>query len=181
MTKQCFVLPGLFTLLLSMGLNVQADTGSKYQLDMNITGTVVANGSCTFNQNGTLNVNFGSVLLKNTGNNTVQLDGDYMKPLTSEFYCTGDTKGLLQMRFTSASGTYITYNGNQVLATDKDIIAIELLKDGVPTNMGEWFDVDQNSQPKLQAQIVQISADNTSNVTSGTMFSASGTLTMAFN
>ncbi|NDO83184.1 MrfF [Citrobacter sp. NCU1] len=181
MTKQLFIVSMILCLLLNVVPVTRADTGNQYKLNISVTGTVVANGSCTFNQGGTLNVNFGTVQLKDTGNGTIQLDGDYLKPLTSDFYCTGDTKGLLQMRFTSASGSYETYNGSQVLATDKGIIAIELLKDSVPSSMGEWFNVDSNSQPKLEAQIVQVSNNNTSNVTSGTTFSASGTLTMAFN
>lgn len=160
---------------------VFADTGSKYSLNVSISGTVVANGSCTFNQGGTLNVDFGSVKLQNTGSSTVQLQGDYQRKLTSDFFCTGDTAGLLQMQFTSASGSYETYNGKQVLATSKGIVAIQLLVNGAPQDMGEWFSVDQMSTQALQAQLVQVSTDNSSNVTSGDTFTASGTLTLAFN
>ncbi|MGL4429831.1 MAG: fimbrial protein [Silvania sp.] len=159
----------------------RANTGDKYKLDVAISGTVVANGSCNFNQGGTLNVSFGTVALENTGNNTVRLDGDYQRPLTSDFFCSGDTAGLLQMQFTSASGTYETYQGTKVLGTSKGIVAIELLVNGVAQNMGTWFNVDQASTQVLQAQLVQISTSNSSNVTSGDTFTASGTLTLAFN
>lgn len=158
-----------------------ANTGDQYSLNINISGTLVANGSCTFNQGGTLNVDFGPVKLKNLGNNTVQLDGNYQRSLASDFSCSGDTAGLLQMQFTSASGSYGTYNGKQVLETNKGIVAIQLLVNGAAQSMGQWFNVDQASAPSLQAQLVQISTSNSSNVASGDTFSASGTLTMAFN
>ncbi|WP_336219540.1 fimbrial protein [Citrobacter amalonaticus] len=158
-----------------------ADKGDQYSLNINISGTLVANGSCTFNQGGTLNVDFGPVTLKSVGNNTVQLEGNYQRPLTSDFTCSGDTAGLLQMRFTSTSGSYQTYNGTQVLKTNKGIIAIQLLVNGAAQSMGQWFNVDQANAPSLQAQLVQISTSNSSNVASGDTFSASGTLTMAFN
>jgi hypothetical protein len=171
----------IFISLFSIVYDAQANTGDKYTLNVNISGTVVANGSCMFNQNGTLNIDFGTVKLKSTGSNTVQLDGEFQQPLASEFFCTGDTAGLLQMQFTSASGTYLTYNGIQVLDTSRGIVAIQLLVNGTPQNMGQWFTVDQASNQSLQAKLVQVSTDNSSNVSSGDMFTASGTLTLAFN
>lgn len=158
-----------------------ANKDDKYSLTINIDGTVVANGSCSFNQGGTLTVDFDEVKLKSSGSNTIALDGDYQRPLVSAFTCTGDTAGLLQMKFTSSSGVYETYNGTQVLGTDKGIVGIELLLNGTPQNMGVWFDVDQNAQPTLQVQLVQVSTTNSSNVVSGDTFTASGTLMLAFN
>jgi type 1 fimbria pilin len=160
---------------------VLADTGDKYNLNIAISGTVVANGSCTFNQGGTLDINFGTVNLKNTGNGTVLLDGDYQRPLVSDYSCSGDTAGLLQMKFSSASGTYENYNGTQVLGTSKGIVAIKLMVNGAPQSMGQWFTVDPTGQQVLQAQLVQISTANSSNVSSGDTFTASGTLMLAFN
>lgn len=158
-----------------------ADAGDKYSLNIDISGTVVANGSCTFNEGGALKVDFGEVKLKGTGSNTVELDGNYQRNLTSDFTCSGDTEGLLQMQLTSASGSYETYNGIKVLGTDKGIVGIQLLLNGAPQNMGQWFTVDKNAMPALQAQLVQISSVNSGNVVSGDTFTASGTLTLAFN
>lgn len=165
-------------------LNAQAALGNAGDVDsmnINITGTVVANGSCTFNQGGTLQVDFGEVKLKGSGTNTVELAGDYSKSLVSDFFCDGDTAGLLQMKFTSTSGSYETYQGAQVLAADKNIVGIELLVNGAPQNMGEWFNVDQNAAPALKAQLVQLSTTNSESIVSGDVFSASGTLTLGFN
>ncbi|MHA0866985.1 fimbrial protein [Enterobacter wuhouensis] len=156
-------------------------SGDKAQINIDITGTLVATGSCTFDQGGTLSVNFGIIELKKNRDNTLSLFGDYKKPLTSDFSCTGDSSGLLQMKFESSSGSYETYNGKNVLGTDKGVIGIELLVNGNPQSMAEWFDVDTENQPTLQAQIVQVSSENTSNVKTDDTFSASGTLTLAFN
>lgn len=157
------------------------NAGDIDSMDINITGTVVANGSCTFNQGGTLNVDFGEVKLMSSGTNTVELSGNYSKPLVSDFFCEGDTAGLLQMKFTSTSGSYETYQGAQVLAADKDVIGIELLVNGTPQNMGEWFTIDQSAAPALKAQLVQLNTSSSESIVSGDVFTASGTLTMAFN
>ena len=158
-----------------------ANSGDQYSANIAISGTVVVNGSCTFNQEGTVTVDFGTVKLTGGANNSVTLDGEYKRPLTSDFQCSGDSAGLLQMQFTSTSGAYETYNGTKVLGTDKGIVAIQLLVNGEAKNMGEWFTIDQNSPPSLQAELVQVSTTNTNNVTSGDVFAASGTLIMAFN
>ncbi len=155
--------------------------GNTASVNVNISGQLVANGSCTFNEGGAIQVNFGTVKLQGTGATTVELEGNYIQPLTDTFTCTGDSGGLLQMKFTSATGSYETYSGIKVLGTDKGIVAIQLLVDGTAQEMGKWFDIDQAHPPVLQAQLVQISTDNKSNIVSGDVFTASGTLTMAFN
>ncbi|HHA1915885.1 TPA: fimbrial protein [Enterobacter asburiae] len=167
--------------LLLKGPVALANTGDKYSMDINMSGTVVANGSCTFDQGGTLRVDFKEVKLKGSGTNTVELDGSYLMPLISSFSCTGDSKGLLQMKLTSATGSYETYNSTQVLSTGNGIVGIELLVDGVAKNMGEWFTVNEGAQPKLQVQLVQTGTTNDHNLVSGDTFSASATLTLAFN
>lgn len=167
--------------LFSCGNTAWANQGDKYQMTINISGTVVADGSCTFDQAGQLNVDFNEVKLTGSGNNTVTLDGSYIRPLVSNFTCTGDTAGLLQMKMTSTTGTYENYNGTDVLGTGNGIVAVELLVDGVAKNMGQWFTVDQTNQPVLQAQLVQTGTTNSANVVSGDTFAASANLILAFN
>ncbi|EPJ9674549.1 TPA: fimbrial protein [Citrobacter freundii] len=180
------LLPAFFRIVgvlafLCLTENAAGNTGNQYTLNINIDGTIVANGSCSFNQGSSVTVDFGEVKLKSTGSNTVTLDGDYQRPLASTFTCTGDMSGLLQMKFTSSSGSYVTYNGTQVLGTDKGIVGIELLVNGTPQTMGVWFNVAPDAQPTLQVQLVQVSTTNSSNVVSGDTFNASGTLMLAFN
>lgn len=158
-----------------------AKAGDQSSMNINITGTVTANGSCEFNQGGSLQVDFGQVRLKATGATTVQLDGSYEQPLAASFTCSGDSAGLLQMKFTSSSGSYETYNGTKVLGTDKGIVGIELLVNGTAQTMDAWFSIDQKNPPDLRAKLVQVSTENSKNVVSGDVFTASGSLVMAFN
>ena len=159
------------------------NAGSKFTLAINMSGTLVANSSCTFNEGGPLQVNFQDVKLKGGEGNTVLLDGEYIQPMPADFSCDGDPGGLglLQMKFTSTSGSYETWQGLSVMAVDKGIVAIEMLVNGTPKSMDEWFTVDPDAMPTLKAQLVQISTTNTQNVVSGDLFSASGTLMLAFN
>ncbi|ELY6344011.1 fimbrial protein [Cronobacter muytjensii] len=158
-----------------------AKAGDQSSMNINITGTVTANGSCEFNPGGSLQVDFGQVRLKATGATTVQLDGNYEQPLAGSFICSGDSAGLLQMKFTSSSGSYETYNGTKVLGTDKGIVGIELMVNGTAQTMDAWFSIDQKNPPALQAKLVQVSTENSKNVVSGDVFTASGSLVMAFN
>ena len=168
----------LLTFMVSSGSG-NANTNDQYSLNINLSGTVVANGYCTFNQGGELNVSFGEVKLKSTGAGTALLDGNYFRQLTSDFSCNGDTAGLLQMEFTSASGSYQIYNGINVLETNQNVVGIQLLVNGMPQTMGSWFNIDQKNPPSLQVQLIQLTT--ATNVVSGDEFTASGTLTMAFN
>lgn len=112
------------------------NTGSTYDLNINIDGTIVANGSCQFNNGGSLTVDFGEVRLKAGTSNSVTMEGSYRKPIASDFKCSGDSAGLLQMQLSSTGGSYKTYNGVQILDTDKGIVGVELLVNGAPQNMG---------------------------------------------
>ena len=173
----------LLAIALLPGLNpaVWGNPGSTYSLNISIDGTITANGTCTFNQSGGLTVDFGEVRLQAGANNTVTMEGEYRKPLTSDFTCSGDSAGLLQMKLSSTGGGDKTYNGVQVLDTDKGIVGIELLVNGTPQSTGSWFTVDQQSLPALEAELVQTSTSNSSNVASGDTFTAAATLIMAFN
>lgn len=165
----------------SLSLTAWGNPGSKYNLNISIDGTIVANGSCKFNNGGNLTVDFGEVRLQAGANNSVTMEGSYRKPIVSDFTCSGDSAGLLQMQLSNTGGTYKTYNGIQVLDTDKGIVGVELLVNGTAQNMGSWFTVDQKNPPALEAELVQTSTINSNNVVSGDTFTASGTLTMAFN
>lgn len=157
------------------------NAGSKYSLDISIDGTIVANGACKFNQGGSLTVDFGEVRLQAGAGDTVVMQGSYRKPIASDVKCTGDSAGLLQMKLSNTGGSDKTYNGVQVLDTDKGIVGVELLVNGTAQSTGSWFTVDQESPPKLEAQLVQTSTTNSSSVVSGDTFTATATLTMAFN
>jgi len=172
----------LMTMLLP-GLNTTAlaNKGSTYSLNITIGGTITANGSCKFNQGGALTVDFGEVRLQGNADNSVTMTGVYRKPIVSDFTCSGDSGGLLKFKLSNTGGGEKTYNGVQVLDTDKGIVGIELLVNGVAQSTGSWFTVNQDSLPSLEAQLVQTSTSNSSNVVGGDTFTAAATLVMAFN
>ncbi|WP_449554839.1 fimbrial protein [Lelliottia amnigena] len=174
---------GLMASALLTGFNpaTLANPGSTYSLNIAIDGTIMANGSCKFNQGGALTVDFGEVQLQGSADNTVTMNGTYRKPIVSDFTCSGDSAGLLQMKLSNTGGGEKTYNGVQVLDTDKGIVGVELLVNGVAQSTGSWFTVDQDSPPSLEAQLVQTGTTNSSNVVSGDTFTAAATLVMAFN
>lgn len=81
-----------------------ANPGSTYSLNIAIDGTIMANGSCKFNQGGALTVDFGEVQLQGSADNTVTMNGTYRKPIVSDFTCSGDSAGLLQMKLSNTGG-----------------------------------------------------------------------------
>lgn len=179
----CSALVLTISLLLLPAISSAApgNKGSVYTLNISMNGTIVANGSCKLNQGGNLTVDFGEVKLLAGDNNTMTMQGGYRQPIASAFTCSGDSAGLLQMKLSNVGGTYKDYNGFQVLDTDKGIVGVELLVNDSAQSMGTWFTVNPDSPPKLEAQLVQTSTSNSHNVVSGDTFTASGTLTMAFN
>jgi hypothetical protein len=168
-------------LLPGLNLTALANPGSTYSLNIAIDGTIMANGSCKFNQGGNLTVDFGEVRLQSNTDSTVTMDGTYRKPIVSDFTCSGDSAGLLQMKLSNSGGGEKTYNGVQVLDTDKGIVGVELLVNGVAQSTGSWFTINPDSPPSLEAQLVQTSTTNSSNVVSGDTFTTAATLVMAFN
>lgn len=159
------------------------DAGDQFTMNIHISGTVVANGSCTFTQKGPVAVEFGDVEYTTAGGNL--LNGTYVKSLESGMDCSGDVEGKAQMKLDTTTGTDITYNSQKLLpvtysdGSASTSLGIRLLADGVVKNAGEWFDVDLTSPPRLEAELVQ--TGDGKEFTSGREFSESATLVMAFN
>lgn len=153
------------------------------KMDIAISGTVIANGSCSFTQKGPVAVSFGDVEYTTVKSNV--LNGSYIKTLESGMSCSGDVEGKAQMKLDTATGKDITYNGQTLLpvtytdGTNSESLGIRLLVDGVVKNAGEWFDVNLTSPPVLEAELVQ--TGDGKEFVSGREFSESATLIMAFN
>lgn len=177
----------LAVMLLSLSSSGQAkglgDSGDQFTMNIHISGTVVANGTCTFVEKGTVAVDFGDVEYSSGGDNV--LEGSYVKNLESGMDCSGDVDGKAQMKLDTTTGTDITYNNQKLLpvtysdGSKSTSLGIRLLADGAVKNVGEWFDVDLTSPPKLEAELVQ--TGDGKDFTSGREFSESATLVMAFN
>ena len=167
--------------LLASVLHVSA--GEPAKLNLNITGTVIANGSCTFNKGKTLTVDFGDVNFS-TVNGTSTLDGTYRKPLSSTMTCTGDSAGKTQLTFKSVAGGTIDFKGQKLLPVSINAsnpgkqLGIKLLVNGVAQDVDSAFAVDMLAQPELQVELVLV-GDGTGLI-NGAPISASATLVMEF-
>ena len=175
-----------FPIIIAAGLlaNVlHANAGEPAKLNLNITGTVVANGSCTFNKGKTLTVDFGDVNFS-TVNGSSTLDGTYRKSLSSTMTCTGDSAGKTQLTFKSVAGGTVDFKGQKLLpvsinaADPGEQLGIRLLVDGVEQDTDSAFAVDMLDQPGLQVELVQVG--DGSGLINGAPISASATLVMEF-
>jgi hypothetical protein len=176
----------LATLMLLSG-EVQAtgikDAGDQFTMNINISGTVIATGSCTFNQEGTNDVDFGDVKYSKTTTGKT-LKGSYLKELTSGMTCTGDTEGSAVMTLSAIDQKSVAYNGHKLLTTSVNgaastDLAIQLQVNGVAQDINSAFTVDMQNPPALAAELIQIG--DGSGLVNDADISASGTLTMAFN
>lgn len=171
--------------LLALNVPAQGARGDKFTMKINITGTVVATGSCTFNQGGTLTVDFGSVQYSTAGGSNT-LKENYRQALASSMKCTGDTDGSSIMTLMSGNGSSVDFQGHKLLpvkyddggAQSKDL-AVRLLVDNKVQDVNASFAVDMKTPPKLEAEVVQTGSG--SSFVSGAAFSANATLIMAFN
>ncbi|EGT5658710.1 fimbrial protein [Citrobacter braakii] len=183
--RQMVILSFCLTVL-SVG-NVQAkprDTGDQFTMAINISGKVVANGACTFDQKGTLAVDFSDVKYK-TDSSRNTLEGTYIQPLASSMSCSGDSEGKTQMKLDTTTGEVVSYLGVNLLpvmnasSSQSDSLGIRLQVNGTSQSVGEWFDVDMKNPPALKAELVQFG--DGSDFIDGSTFTANATLTMAFN
>ncbi|MEN4978168.1 fimbrial protein [Erwinia billingiae] len=157
--------------------------GDQFTLDINISGTVIATGSCTFNQKGTNEVNFGNILFSNTSSG-YRLISSYVKELTSGMSCSGDTDGNAVMTLSSIDQSAVSYNGHKLLSTSingaaSSELAIELQVNGVAQDINTAFAVDMQNPPTLTAELLQ--TGDGSGLVDNADISANATLTMAFN
>lgn len=174
----------LFVLLTWLTCTVNAATEQQYRMQINIAGKVKATETCTFNQSGTIMVDFGDVRYSTiTGGNT--LEGIYRKPLASEITCTGDSNYKAHMKFASNDGDSLTFNNHLLLpvkinskAQEQDL-GIRLLVNGSPQDINTEFEINTANPPELVAELVQTGSGNT--FASGAKFTASASLTISFD
>lgn len=166
----------------TMALSGRA-AGDQFKMNINISGTVVATGSCTFNSasQSVESVDFGNITYNSV--NGFALEGEYRQALNSEMTCTGDTEGSAIMTFASSTGTVVDFNGKKLLpvtlnGVNSNNLGIELLVDGKVQDIGAAFDVDMATPPTIEAELVQTGSKDT--VSNSAVLSAAASLTMAF-
>lgn len=185
-------IPGLIammTMLLfsapTMALNGRA-AGDQFEMNINISGTVVATGSCTFNSTtlqGMSTVDFENVTFSSI--NGFLLQGNYRKTVDSSMTCTGDTEGTTTMTYKEGGGERIVdFNGHKLLGIIMDDgklsnnIAVELLVNGGIMDFGTPFNFNIASPPVTEFALVQIGSSDT--ISNGQTFSTIATLTIEF-
>lgn len=158
------------------------DAGDQVRMKINITGSIIATGKCTFNQGGVLSVDFGDIRFSTTGN---ELASTYLKPLISDMTCSGDTGGTATMALSSKEGDWQDYNGHKLLnvgiegGTATSGLGIMLKVDGQTQDVNTPFAVDVDRFPTLEAELLQ--TDVSQILVSGNKITSSATLTMAFD
>ncbi|EQB4817741.1 TPA: hypothetical protein ACPYV0_004433 [Citrobacter amalonaticus] len=150
-------------------------------MDIRISGTVVANGSCSFGQEQSTidfkEVNFAIV------NGVMALTTPYREPLPAAMTCSGDSAGA-QMTFSSSAGAAVDYEGHKLLPVsinDSNAgseLGIRLLVNGEIQDLNAPFAVDVQTQPTIEAELVLVG--NGDGLISGARISASATLLMEF-
>lgn len=165
----------------SASAKVLRDAGDKVSLNIHITGTVTADGSCTFVNGGNAEVPFGDIHYS-TENGVTQLDKTYTQTLDDTLTCTGDVGGDVTLSMTTASDT-VDYQGHKLIPVKiggkaTQDLAIQLLVDGQVQDINKPFPISITTPPSLQAELVQ-SGDGKGLVNDANI-SASATLTLAF-
>lgn len=133
-----------------------------------ITGTVVANATCTFNSNETIDIDFGDVYINDiTGDN-------YKKTVPYTLNCQGDADG---------KSVVLTWKGTQasfdsaLLSTDVTGLGVKLQQNSTQISINDGFVIDPDAPPTLEVVLVKNSAATFSN---GQAFSASVTLAVDY-
>ncbi|ELQ6221728.1 hypothetical protein R2320_002998 [Cronobacter turicensis] len=177
----------LVMLLISHGASAKSerDAGDQVKMNINISGTVIASGSCVFNagSGSTVGIDFGSIRYSTLNGFLLENENhEYRKPLNSAMTCTGDYEGAI-MTFASSNGTTVTYNEHKLLPVTlngnaSNNLAIMLLVDEQVQDIGTAFNVDVTNPPKLEAELTQVG--DSDNVPDGATLTSSATLTLSF-
>lgn len=136
---------------------------------INISGTVVANGSCSFSGGKPITVEFGDVYISDIA------DGKYVQKLDYTVTCKGDAGGkTIQLRL---KGEGADFDGS-LLKTDAKGLGIRLLRNNSSMKPGSWYDLNPSAPPTLEGELVRQKGAEFSN---GQAFNASATLEVAYN
>lgn len=161
------------------------DAGDQFKMNINISGTVVATGTCTFDNSVLGEIDFGNVTYSTDIG--FKLIGEYRQKLNSAMTCSGDTVGTTTMTFTDQLGNAVDFNGHKLLSISNanhggilQNLGIEFLANGEIQDVGTAFTVDLSNPPQLEANLVQIGSSADAAIVEGNTILASAVLTMEF-
>jgi type 1 fimbria pilin len=156
----------LASLLLSGAAQAKMDDVT---INVKISGTVVANGSCTFTGTGPVVVEFGDVFINSLKDST------YKQNLPYTLSCKGDPGDkAIQMKL---SGTAADFDGT-LLKTDAKGLGVSLQKNGSVMSLNQWVDIDPTAPPTFDAVLVK---QKDASFVNGQAFNGSATLIVGFN
>lgn len=136
---------------------------------ISVSGTVVANGHCSFGSDKSVAVNFGDVFVSEIA------AGIYRQPVDYSLFCNGDDGGKsIQIQLTGTGAIF----DSTVLSTDAIGLGIKMLRNNDQMELGRWYDVDPALPPKIESLLVM---EKNATFANGQDFSATATMKVAFN
>lgn len=158
---------GVGNILLFLLLQVSCCAYAKMDatnVDINITGTIVASASCTIDNKKPINIDYGDVYISDID------AGRYLEEIPYSITCKGDPEGkTIQMRLMGNTASFDT----KILKTDVEGLGIKLLKNKTQILPNSWFEIFPDTPPLLEAEIVK---ENKVVLQNGKRFNASATL-----
>ncbi|WP_368547372.1 fimbrial protein [Klebsiella pneumoniae] len=158
-----------FFVLFYMLFNHAEATISPSNIDVSISGTIVATAACKFSGQNPISIEFGDVYINNISNES------YKKEISYKLTCNGDSGGKkTQMQF---SGT-TNFLDSSALNTDVKGLRIKLYANNTSISVNKWFDFDIANMPKLYAVLIK---DKNASLKNGQEFNATATLKVSYN
>ncbi|HAV1392782.1 fimbrial protein [Enterobacter hormaechei] len=159
---------GASALMMVAAAGATAGPGSS-NVDIAISGEVIATASCTFSSNEPIKVEFGDVYINEIAGTA------YRHTIPYQVSCKGDPDGKtvqLQVSGTPAGGDASR------LQTDASGLTIKLQNGSATLPLNHWIDFDSSSPPSLYAVLEKESG---ARFQDGQAFNATATLKVAYN
>lgn len=159
---------GASALMMVAAAGATAGPGSS-NVDIAISGEVIATASCTFSSNEPIKVEFGDVYINEIAGTA------YRQTIPYQVSCKGDPDGKtvqLQVSGTPAGGDASR------LQTDASGLTIKLQNGSATLPLNHWIDFDSSSPPSLYAVLEKESG---ARFQDGQAFNATATLKVAYN
>ena len=158
--------------------------GDESRMKINISGSVIATGRCTFKDSSPQVIEFGDIRYSSVSG-VNNLSGSYKQPISSEMTCSGDTAGNTRFRLESKSGAPVTDGSHQLLPVNigndrNPNLGIRLLVNGKPQDVNTDFVMDIQHLPTLETELVQLHPDDDTWMNGQGIYSHA-TLIMSFN
>ncbi|MGJ7065277.1 fimbrial protein [Morganella morganii] len=158
--------------------------GDESRMKINISGSVIATGRCTFKDSSPQVIEFGDIRYSSVSG-VNNLSGSYKQPISSEMSCSGDIAGNTLFRLESKNGAPVTDGNYQLLPVNigndrNPNLGIRFLVNGKPQNVNTDFAMDIQHLPVLETELIQLHPDDNTWQNGQSIYSHA-TLIMSFN